>query len=121
LPDLKRCRLPRGSVVAGSRLRYNEGKLGGAGVGVALNTVPEAECNQVARSVLAINLRFTSIKLVHAGRILVDGTLVPGAIHVTIPGFEVEATYRLPCDVLHIFVTHRILAQCFEDTFGRKP
>jgi AraC family transcriptional regulator len=68
---------------------------------------------------IAINLRFTSVKFVHAGRVLVDGTLVPGAIHVTAPGVKVEATYRLPCDVLHIFVTQKILAQCFEDAFDK--
>lgn len=68
---------------------------------------------------VAINLRFTSVKFVHDGKILVDGTLVPGAIHVTAPGIGVEATYRMPCDVLHIFVTQEILTQCFEDTFGR--
>jgi AraC-like DNA-binding protein len=38
---------------------------------------------------------------------------------VTAPRAEVEATYRLPCDVLHIFVTQQILAQCFEDSFGK--
>ena len=69
--------------------------------------------------VVAVNLRFTSVKFLHAGRTLVDGTLVPGAIHVTAPGDDVAATYRLPCDVLHIFVRQQVLAQCYEDSFGK--
>ncbi|WP_238295402.1 AraC family transcriptional regulator [Caballeronia novacaledonica] len=69
--------------------------------------------------VVAVNLRFTSVKFIHAGRPLVDGTLVPGAIHVTAPKTEVAAAYRLPCDVLHIFVKQEILAQCYEDLFGK--
>lgn len=69
--------------------------------------------------VVAINLIFTSVRLVHAGRVLVDGPLVPGAIHVTAPGVAVEATYRLPCDVLHIFVAQNVLRQCYEDSFGK--
>lgn len=69
---------------------------------------------------VAINLKFTSVKFVHSGRILVDGTLVPGAIHVTAPGVSVQAIYRAPCDVLHIFVTQEILAQCFEDAFSER-
>ncbi|WP_181309416.1 helix-turn-helix transcriptional regulator [Paraburkholderia sp. BL18I3N2] len=69
--------------------------------------------------IVAINLTFTSVKFVHAGRVLVDGPVVPGAIHVTAPGVAVEASYRLPCDVLHIFVAQGVLCQCYEDSFGK--
>jgi AraC-like DNA-binding protein len=72
-----------------------------------------------AHHVIAINLSFTSAKLVYDGRLLVDGTLPPGAIHVTAPGMTGEATYRLPCDMLHIFVSELVLAQCYEDAFGK--
>lgn len=68
--------------------------------------------------VIAINLSFTSVRFVDDGRVLVDGTLVPGAILMTAPGASVEVTYRLPCDVLHIYVSQQFLSKCYEDAFG---
>lgn len=75
-------------------------------------------CGSEFHHIVAIDLKFTLVKFVQGGRTLIDGISVPGTIHVTAPGIAVEATYRSACDVLHIFVTQQILAQCLEDAFG---
>ncbi len=70
---------------------------------------------------VAISLKCTSLTFAHAGRVLVDGRVTAGAAQVTAPGVHCDAAFRGPSDVLHLFASQRVLAECYEDLFGRPP
>lgn len=68
---------------------------------------------------IAMNLRCTTLTFVHGGRPLVDGRVMAGAVQVTAPNVPVRATFHAPADVLHLFATQDVLAQCHADLFER--
>ncbi|SDC89419.1 AraC-type DNA-binding protein [Cupriavidus sp. YR651] len=68
---------------------------------------------------IAINLKSTSVTFAHAGRVIVDGRIAVGATQVTAPGVAVRATFSAPCEVLHLHARQGVLAECYEDLFGR--
>jgi AraC family transcriptional regulator len=67
---------------------------------------------------VGLNLKCVSMTFAYAGRTLMDGRLTPGAIQVTAPGTDTRVVFRSPGDVLHLFITQEVLAECFEDAFG---
>ncbi|KVV51465.1 AraC family transcriptional regulator [Burkholderia territorii] len=70
---------------------------------------------------IGISLKCTSLTFAHAGRVLVDGRVTAGAAQVTAPGVHCEADFHGASDVLHLFASQRVLAECYEDLFGRPP
>jgi AraC-like DNA-binding protein len=64
-------------------------------------------------------LKCASLSFSYAGRRLVRGQVPGGAVQVTAPGVPVSAVFESPVDVLHLFVSQQVLAECYEDTFQR--
>jgi AraC-like DNA-binding protein len=56
-----------------------------------------------------------NIRLTTAGRIVQDGNVMPGFIHVTEPGTHVHCLFRGPFDVLHLHVSNHLIAECTRD------
>jgi AraC family transcriptional regulator len=72
-----------------------------------------------AHHCIGLNLKCTSLTFVHAGRRLVQGRLTPGVVQITAPAVPVSAVFEAPVDVLHLFVSQQVLAECYEDLFQR--
>jgi AraC-like DNA-binding protein len=72
-----------------------------------------------AHHCIGMNLKCTTLTFSHAGKRLVQGRLTPGAVQVTAPGVRVAASFEAAADVLHLFVSQRVLAECYEDLFAR--
>ena len=70
---------------------------------------------------VGINLKSTRVTFYHCGRPLHDGCVMPGVTQVTCPGDPVRALFYLPCDVLHVYVTQALLAECYESAFNIAP
>ncbi|MFM0081219.1 AraC family transcriptional regulator [Paraburkholderia sediminicola] len=73
----------------------------------------------VAYHCVALNLKCTSLTFTHAGNTLIRGRLGAGMVQVTAPNVPCSAVFESPGDVLHLFVSQHVLAECFEDRFGR--
>jgi AraC-like DNA-binding protein len=67
---------------------------------------------------IGINLRSTALTY-RSGRMLYEGKVTPGAVHVTNPGQSATAVFHTPCDVLHLYVPQRLLVQHYHEAFGR--
>ena len=67
---------------------------------------------------IAINLKSTQLTFDYAGRPIHSGCAVPGATQVTSPGTPVRAVFHAPCDVLHVYVSQPLLAECYGGAFG---
>jgi len=70
---------------------------------------------------IGINLKSTRVTFYHCGRPLHDGCVMPGVTQVTSPGDPVRALFYMPCDVLHVYVTQALLAECYESAFNVAP
>ena len=70
---------------------------------------------------IGINLKSTRVTFYHCGRPLHDGCVMPGVTQVTCPGEPVSALFYMPCDVLHVYVTQALLAECYESAFNIAP
>lgn len=68
---------------------------------------------------IGINLKCTLLTFSHAGRTLVQGRLTAGAAQITAPGIACRAVFDAPSDVLHLFASQTVLAECYADLFGR--
>ncbi|CAM2342311.1 helix-turn-helix domain-containing protein [Burkholderia vietnamiensis] len=68
---------------------------------------------------IGINLKCTSLTFSHAGRTLVEGRLTAGTAQITAPGVACCAVFGAPSDVLHLFASQTVLAECYADLFGR--
>lgn len=68
---------------------------------------------------IALNLKCTSLSFDYAGRPLVRGRLPAGVAHVGAPGVPARAGFTTPCDVLHLYVSQKVLGECYEDLLGR--
>ncbi|MFM0150443.1 helix-turn-helix domain-containing protein [Paraburkholderia sp. RL18-085-BIA-A] len=68
---------------------------------------------------IGINLKSTALTF-RSGRMLYEGEVTPGAIHVTNPGQNARAVFRSPCDVLHLYVPQGLLVEHFQEAFGRQ-
>jgi AraC-like DNA-binding protein len=69
--------------------------------------------------VVKIVLRTMNIRLSVSGRIVQDGIITPGSIHVTEPAAPVRCHFRGPYDVLHLHVPNTLIADCAHDMPGQ--
>jgi len=70
---------------------------------------------------ISVNLRASTVRVRCAGMLIFEGRLASGAIQIAAPGVAATATYEGACDVLHLFVSQDVLAQCYIDQFGHEP
>lgn len=63
---------------------------------------------------IAIALRHMSLAFTANGRLLHDGRVVPGMVQVSRPGERVGAMFDGAFDLLHLFVSDTLLAECRE-------
>lgn len=67
---------------------------------------------------IGINLKCTTLTFSHAGRTLVQGRVTAGAAQITAPGVACRAVFDAPSDVLHLFASQAVFAECYGDLFG---
>jgi AraC family transcriptional regulator len=67
---------------------------------------------------IGINLKSTALTY-QSGKMFYDGEVTPGAVHVTSPGKRSTVIFHSPCDVLHLYVPQRLLAQHYYEAFDR--
>ena len=68
---------------------------------------------------VALNIKCTSLDFDYAGRPLIRGRVPAGVAHVGAPGVAARASFSAPCDVLHLYVSQKVLSECYEDLFDR--
>src|ERR1700692_736954 len=71
------------------------------------------------RHIIKIALRNTNVWFSVSGRIVQDGAITPGTVHVSEPGVSVRCIFRAPYDVLHLHVPNILIAECASDTKGQ--
>src|ERR1700690_1559075 len=72
-----------------------------------------------ARHIIKIALRNTNVWFSVSGRIVQDGAITPGTVHVSEPGVSVRCIFRAPYDVLHLHVPNILNAECARDMKGQ--
>jgi AraC-like DNA-binding protein len=50
-----------------------------------------------------------------SGNIVHNGEILPGMSHVSGPEDSVQASFRAPCDFIHLFIAKNFITQCFEE------
>jgi len=70
---------------------------------------------------IAINLKSTRVTFYQCDRLIHDGSVMPGTLQVTSPDKPVRAVFHSACEVLHLYVTQPLLAECYESAFGTAP
>lgn len=68
---------------------------------------------------IGLALKSVSLTFNHAGRRLMQGRVTAGAVQVTAPAVSVSAVFESSVDVLHLFASQHVLAECYEDLFQR--
>jgi AraC-like DNA-binding protein len=68
---------------------------------------------------IGLALKCVSLTFNHAGRRLMQGRVTAGVVQVTAPAVPVSAVFESPVDVLHLFASQQVLAECYEDLFQR--
>jgi AraC-like DNA-binding protein len=68
---------------------------------------------------IGLALKCVSLTFNHAGRRLMQGRVTAGAVQVTAPAVPVSAVFDSSVDVLHLFASQQVLAECYEDLFHR--
>ncbi|MGF6754791.1 helix-turn-helix domain-containing protein [Paraburkholderia sp. GAS42] len=68
---------------------------------------------------IGLALKCVSLTFNHGGRRLMQGRVTAGAVQVTAPAVPVSAVFESPVDVLHLFASQQVLAECYEDLFQR--
>jgi AraC family transcriptional regulator len=71
------------------------------------------------RHIIKIPLRNTNVWFSVSGRIVQDGAITPGTVHVSEPGVSVRCIFRAPYDVLHLHVPNILIAECARDMKGQ--
>ena len=71
------------------------------------------------RHIIKIALRNTNVWFSVSGRIVQDGAITPGTVHVSEPGVSVRCIFRAPYDVLHLHVPNMLIAECASDMKGQ--
>ena len=64
------------------------------------------------RHVFGVALKTTRLKLTSDSRILFDGTMPAGTLHITGPSQTLTATFCAPCDFVHFHVSNSYLRKC---------
>jgi hypothetical protein len=62
-----------------------------------------------------------NIGLFAAGRTVRDGLVTPGFFHITEPGAAVRCIFRGSYDVLHLYVSNNLIAECASQMPGVAP
>ena len=68
---------------------------------------------------IGLALKCVSLTFNHAGRRLTQGRVTAGVVQVTAPAVRVSAVFESSVDVLHLFASQQVLAECYEDLFQR--
>ncbi|MEX3943301.1 helix-turn-helix domain-containing protein [Paraburkholderia sp. BR10937] len=68
---------------------------------------------------VALNLKCTSLSFDYAGRPLIRGRVPAGVAHIGAPCVAARASFSMPCDVLHLYISQKVLGECYADLFGR--
>jgi AraC-like DNA-binding protein len=68
--------------------------------------------------VVGIVMRNMNLRLAVSGRTVLDGSGLPGMLHVTEPGAAVRGVFRGPFDALHLHVPTTVVADCVQDMPG---
>src|ERR1700690_546392 len=71
------------------------------------------------RHIIKIALRNTNVWFSVSGKIVQDGAITPGTVHVSEPGLSVRCIFRAPYDVLHLHVPNALIAECARDMKGQ--
>jgi AraC-like DNA-binding protein len=71
------------------------------------------------RHIIKIALRNTNVWFSVSGRIVQDGAITPGTVHVSEPGVSVRCIFRAPYDVLHLHVPNILIGECARDMKGQ--
>ena len=66
---------------------------------------------------IGLALKCVSLTFNHAGRRLMQGRVTAGVVQVTAPAVSVSAVFESSVDVLHLFASQQVLAECYEDLF----
>jgi AraC family transcriptional regulator len=75
--------------------------------------VSEVEARTAEDShLLCIALRRMNIRLLVAGRLVKEGTIAPGTLHVTGPGVPAECAFKGAYDALHLHIDNGLIAEC---------
>jgi AraC family transcriptional regulator len=69
---------------------------------------------------IAIALRHMSVAFFASGRPIHDGRVLPGMLQVSAPGEKVRAIFRGPYDMLHLHVSHTLVAECLGQAHGHE-
>lgn len=64
------------------------------------------------RHVFSLALRSTRLKLTGESRILFEGPMLAGTLHITGPSQRLSAFFDAPCDFAHFHVSSRYLRRC---------
>jgi len=64
------------------------------------------------RYVFSVALKTTRLKLTSGSRILFDGTMPAGTLHITGPSRTLAAAFYAPCDFVHFHVSNSYLRKC---------
>jgi len=59
--------------------------------------------------VIGVSLRLTHAAFFHEDRLVFSGYVLPGMFQITSPGDSARAIFYNTCDVLHLFVPHKML------------
>ena len=71
--------------------------------------------------IVKIVMRNMNIGLFAAGRTVRDGLVTPGFFHITEPGAAVRCIFRGSYDVLHLYVSNNLIAECASQMPGVAP
>jgi AraC family transcriptional regulator len=61
---------------------------------------------------LCIALRKMDIRLAMSGRLIKEGVVTPGTLHLTMPGVLAECVFKGPYDALHLHIANGLIAEC---------
>jgi hypothetical protein len=64
------------------------------------------------RHVFGVALKTTRLKLTSDSRILFDGTMPAGTLHITGPSQTLTGAFYAPCDFVHFHVSNGYLRKC---------
>jgi AraC family transcriptional regulator len=70
---------------------------------------------------VALNLKCTNVDFDYAGRPLIRGRAPAGIAHVAAPNVDARARFIGQFEILHLYVSQKVLGECYTDLFDREP
>jgi AraC-like DNA-binding protein len=64
---------------------------------------------------IGLAVRRTNAMFMVSGNMVHNGEILPGMSHVSGPEDTVQASFRAPCDFIHLFIAKSFITQCFEE------